>query len=74
MTKEIIQKVSEIMELAVNFNSSATMQELTDDKPTFFVVFSGLICGFEVRTNINGYPEVTPRMRRVSRNKKTHRI
>ena len=57
MTKEIIQKVSEIMELAVNFNSSATMQELTDDKPTFFVVFSGLICGFEVRTNINGYPK-----------------
>ena len=57
MTNEIIKKTSEIMELAVNFNSSETRQELTDDKPTFFVVFSGLICGFEVRTNINGYPE-----------------
>ena len=57
MTKEIIQKVSEIVELAVNFNSSDTRQELTDSKPTFFVEFYGHICGLEVRASVNGYPE-----------------
>ena len=57
MTKEITQRVLEIMELAVSFNSSATMQKFTGNKPTFFVVFSGHICGLEVRANIIGYPE-----------------
>lgn len=57
MTNEIKQRVLEIMELAVNFNSSETRQELTDSKPTFFVEFYGHICGLEVRANINGYPE-----------------
>ena len=57
MTKEIIQKVSEIVELAVNFNSSATRQELTGGKPTFIVEFYGHICSLEVRAYVNGYPE-----------------
>ena len=57
MTKEIIQKVSEIMELAVNFNSSATRQELTGGKPTFIVEFYGHICSLEVRVYVNGYSE-----------------
>lgn len=57
MAKEITQRVLEIMELAVSFNSSETRQEITGNKPTFFVVFSGHICGLEVRANINGYPE-----------------
>lgn len=57
MTKEITQRVLEIMELAVTFNDSETRQELTDSKPTFFVEFYGHICGLEVRANINGYPE-----------------
>ena len=57
MTKEITQRVLEIMELAVNFNSSETRQEITGNKPTFFVVFSGHICSLEVRANINGYPK-----------------
>lgn len=55
MTKEIIQKASEIMELAVNFNSGETRQELTDGKPTFFVEFYGHICSLEVRAYVNGY-------------------
>lgn len=55
MTKEIIQKVSEIVELAVNFNSSETRQEITGNKPTFFVEFYGHICSLEVRVNIKGY-------------------
>lgn len=59
MTKEIIQKVSEIVELAVNFNSSEARQELTGNKPTFFVVFSGHICSLAVRAYVNGYPEET---------------
>ena len=57
MTKEITQRVLEIMELAVSFNSDETRQEITDNKPTFFVEFYGHICGLEVRANINGYPE-----------------
>ena len=57
MTKEITQRVLEIMELAVSFNSDETRQEITDNKPTFFVVFSGHICGLEVRASVNGYPE-----------------
>ena len=59
MTNEIKQRVLEIMELAVNFNGSATRQELTGGKPTFFVEFYGHICSLEVRANINGYPEET---------------
>ena len=55
MTNEIIQKVSEIMELAVNFNSSETRQEITGDKPTFFVEFYGHICALEVRVRVKGY-------------------
>lgn len=58
MTNEIKQRVLEIMELAVTFNSSETRQELTDSKLTFFVEFYGHICGLEVRANINGYPEL----------------
>lgn len=57
MTNEIKQRVLEIMELAVTFNDSETRQELTGNKPTFFVEFYGHICGLEVRANINGYPE-----------------
>lgn len=57
MTNEITQRVLEIMELAVNFNSSETRQELTDGKPTFFVEFYGHICSLEVRAYVNGYPE-----------------
>ena len=57
MTKEITQRVLEIMELAVSFNSGETTQEFTGNKPTFFVVFSGHICGLEVRASVNGYPE-----------------
>lgn len=57
MTKEIIQKVSEIMELAVNFNSSETRQEITGGKPTFFVEFYGHICSLEVRVYVDGYSE-----------------
>ena len=59
MTKEITQRVLEIMELAVSFNSSETRQELTDSKPTFFVEFYGHICSLEVRAYVNGYPEET---------------
>lgn len=59
MTKEITQRVLEIMELAVNFNSSETRQELTDGKPTFFVEFYGHTCSLEVRAYVNGYPEET---------------
>ena len=57
MTKEIIQKASEIVELAVNFNSSETRQELTDGKPTFIVEFYGHICSLEVCVYVNGYSE-----------------
>ena len=57
MTKEIIQKASEIMELAVNFNSSETRQEITGNKPTFIVEFYGHICSLEVRAYVNGYSE-----------------
>ena len=57
MTNEITQRVLEIMELAVNFNSSETRQELTDGKPTFIVEFYGHICSLEVRVYVNGYSE-----------------
>lgn len=57
MTKEIIQKASEIMELAVNFNSSDTRQEITGNKPTFIVEFYGHICSLEARAYVNGYSE-----------------
>ena len=57
MTKDIIQKVSQIVELAVNFNNSETNQEVTGNKPTFSVEFYGHICALEVRVRIKGYPD-----------------
>lgn len=60
MTNEIKQRVLEIMELAVNFNSSETRQEITGNKPTFFVEFYGHICSIEVRVNIKGYCAESP--------------
>lgn len=55
MTNEIKQRVLEIMELAVTFNSGETRQEITGNKPTFFVEFYGHTCTLEVRARVKGY-------------------
>lgn len=55
MTNEIKQRVLEIMELAVTFNGSETRQEITGNKPTFFVEFYGHTCTLEVRARVKGY-------------------
>ena len=53
MNESVKNKVLEIMALAVEFNNTATKTELTDNKPTFFVDFSGHTCEFAVHI----YPE-----------------
>lgn len=55
MNERIKNKVLEIMALAVEFNNTATKTELTDDKPTFFVNFSGHICELEVNIHPEGW-------------------
>ena len=55
MNESIKNKVLEIMALAVEFNSAETKTELTDDKPTFFVDFSGHICALEVNIHPEGW-------------------
>lgn len=41
MTTEVRDMVLRIMERAMYYNNTPTNQEYTDDKPTFFVDFSG---------------------------------
>ena len=55
MNESIKNKVLEIMALAVEFNNTETTTELTDDKPTFFVDFSGHICELEVHIHPEGW-------------------
>lgn len=55
MNESIKNKVLEIMALAVEFNNTETKTELTDDKPTFFVNFSGHTCEIEVDIHPEGW-------------------
>ena len=55
MNESIKNKVLEIMALAVEFNNTETKTELTDDKPTFFVEFSGHTCGLNVNIHLKGW-------------------
>jgi hypothetical protein len=50
ITESVRKKVLEIMELAMLINDSPTEQELTGNKPTIFVEFSGHIA--ELHTHI----------------------
>lgn len=50
ITESVRKKVLEIMELAMLINDSPTEQELTGNKPTVFVEFSGHIA--ELHTHI----------------------
>ena len=55
MNERIKNKVLEIMALAVEFNNTETKIELTDDKPTFFVEFSGHTCELDVNIYLEGW-------------------
>ena len=57
MNESIKNKVLEIMALAVEFNNTATKTELTGDKPTFFVYFSGHVCLLHVHVYPEGWSE-----------------
>lgn len=53
ITESVRKKVLKIMELAMLINDSPTRQELTGNKPTVFIAFSGHCCFLTVYV----YPE-----------------
>lgn len=55
ITESVRKKVLEIMELAMLINDSPTEQELTGNKPTIFVEFSGHIATMDVHIAPNGW-------------------
>lgn len=57
MNERIKNKVLEIIALAVEFNNTETKTELTDDKPTFFVKFSGHVCLLHIHMYPEGWSE-----------------
>lgn len=61
MTDELRVKVFKIMELAMLLNPTETKREVTGDKPTVFVDFSGHICGMSISVNYTGwFPDADP--------------
>lgn len=55
MTKEVKGRVLSLMNLALEYNSHETTQELTGNKPTFFVWFNGHTCDLDVAVYTGGY-------------------
>lgn len=55
MTKEVKGRVLTLMNLALEYNSRKTTQELTGNRPTFFVYFNGHTCDLDVAAYTEGY-------------------
>ena len=55
MTEERRQKISRIFDLALKLNETPTKQEITGEKPTIFVDFSGHITTCNLYIHSNGY-------------------
>lgn len=58
ITNEARQLVHHIVDKMFDYNNTPTEQELTGDKPTFYVVLSGHIGAIDVYCNPNGYRDV----------------
>lgn len=52
---EIKEKVLKIMELALLLNLTETEYEITGNKPTVFVNFSGHVCMLDIRVYFKGW-------------------
>lgn len=55
MNEERRQKISRIFDLALKLNETPTEQEITGEKPTIFVRFSGHIAACNLYIHSNGY-------------------
>lgn len=51
------RKAQRILELAMKINNTPTEREITGDKPTVFVWFSGHVNILEVEIHLNGWVE-----------------
>jgi hypothetical protein len=59
MTDAIRKKVLRIMELATLINPTKTQREVTGNRPTVFVNFSGHCCILNVQIHPAGYPDTS---------------
>lgn len=60
MTNEIINKICEINRLALQLNPKCTSRDVTGDKPTVFIQFSGHVNRFSVQLYYKGWDEKKP--------------
>lgn len=57
MSSEIMVKILKVMELALQLNPEKTEHNITGNKPTVFVEFSGHIASLEVKIYQSGWGE-----------------
>jgi hypothetical protein len=56
MLKSIVsEKIGKVIEMAAQLNSSSTSRDVTGNKPTIFVMFSGHVSLFEVQIHSLGW-------------------
>lgn len=60
MNEKMRNKALKVLELAMLINSEETERELTGEKPTVFVYFSGHCCSLEVQIHLKGWDRSEP--------------
>lgn len=60
MNEKMRNKALKVLELAMLINSGKTRRDLTGNRPTVFVFFSGQCCDLEVQIHLNGWDRCEP--------------
>lgn len=64
MNEKTRNKALKVLELAMLINSGKTRRDLTGEKPTVFVYFSGHCCYLDVQIYLNGWERCEPYSRK----------
>lgn len=60
MNEKMRNKALKVLELAMLINSGKTRRDLTGNRPTVFVCFSGHCCDLDVEIHLNGWDRCEP--------------
>ena len=60
MNEKMRNKALKVLELAMLINSGKTRRDLTGNRPTVFVCFSGHCCDLDVQIHLNGWDWCEP--------------
>lgn len=60
MNEKMRNKALKVLELAMLINSGKTRRDLTGEKPTVFVCFSGHCCDLDVEIHLGGWDRIEP--------------